>query len=173
MSLQEISNVCFSNCLNLNTIKFPVDVCISAVGRSLVVVYELEMTSSCRIIGDGAFRWCHNLKLLDFGPSSPLISNKSFVDCESIEYILLPFYECEIEERAFGDMPHIKILCRDGAYDYYIPENIKNLVITLKEFSGIKNDQISNVIKKIREKANLSTEVLMSIGDGASEIVPK
>ena len=160
--LNEICNVCFSNCYNLKAFSLP-KYClrIGSGAFSGSGITKIVIPSNVRVIDMGAFRWCHDLKTIDIWDSSfnMVIKDKAFNECESIEYFLLPFYDCVIEEHTFGDMPHIKLLCRNGAYDYHIPNNIKDIVVTLGDLSGTKSSQIYNLVEKIRKRADLTTEV--------------
>lgn len=158
--LREIHNVCFSNCYKMKEIGLPYN--LRRIGNGAFSgcgLKELQLPYRVKIIDNGAFRWCHDLILIDFASSRPKVCNNAFVDCESLEVILLPFNDCIIERGAFGQLPNIRLIYNFDSYDYNIPTNIKNKIVPLKVQSCIIKDQLGNLVRKIREKADLRTEV--------------
>ena len=104
-SIKYINPFSFSDCCNLQKVKFLNDSKLFEIGYEAFCFSSIKkfcIPSSVRQIGDLAFNGCKNLKKIEFNKKSELISIGKFAFSDSsIEKVSIPSHTLRIEEKAF------------------------------------------------------------------------
>lgn len=122
-SLEEIGAGAFSGC-NLQIETFVIPPKIKEIGINTFEgnnMKEVVIPEGVTSIGDGAFKYCSQLKRINFPQNLKEIGEDIFYGCNSLEYVLARFKKMpSIKPRSFDGMPHADLIllkCGSAAFD--------------------------------------------------------
>lgn len=116
-SLEEIGAGAFSGC-NLQIETFVIPPKIKEIGINTFKgnnMKEVVIPEGVTSIGDGAFKYCSQLKRINFPQNLKEIGEDIFYGCNSLEYVLARFNGMpSIKRRSFDGMPHANLILLKG-----------------------------------------------------------
>ena len=134
--ISKINDNVFSNCTQLSTIQFP-STMIHISGFSNTGLTEINFPGSVQKIGTNAFSNCKNLTKIDLSKCAALdsIYNQAFLECKSLETVILPQGLKGLGKSTFEECNKLKYLTLSSTLDtihtrtFYNCDSLRTVII--------------------------------------------
>ena len=134
--ISKINDNVFNNCAQLSTIQFP-STMVHISGFSNTGLTEINFPGSVQKIGTNAFSNCKNLTKIDLSKCAALdsIYNQAFLECKSLETVILPQGLKGLGKSAFEECNKLKYLTLSSTLDtihtrtFYNCDSLRTVII--------------------------------------------